>query len=187
MYASTGERLGAERDSLLMEVRAILRNYRKGPRKIRPVANLVRGLSVAEAETQLAFMNKQCARQIAKLLASAIANAEHNHSLERSNLFVKTIMVDGGPVFKRFEARAHGRASPIRKRTSHVTIVLAERIPSAGAPKAEAAAKSAEPVAVKEETPKAEKPKAKKTAATKTAAPKKRATKKAADEKTPVK
>lgn len=109
-----------------MEIRAQLRYYRKSPRKVRPVIDVIRGLSVAEAVVQLQFMARSSARQILKLLESAIANAENNFKLTRANLFVKTIMADGGPVMKRFTPRAMGRATPVRKRTTHVTIVLEE-------------------------------------------------------------
>jgi large subunit ribosomal protein L22 len=97
------------------------------PRKIRLVAGLIRGLDVAKAESQLGFSVKAAARPVLKLLRSAIANAEHNHKLEREGLYIKVITVDGGPMLKRWRARAFGRAAPIRKRTSHITIILSDK------------------------------------------------------------
>lgn len=113
-----------------MDVKASARFIRMSPRKVRLVANLVRGLDVSLAAAQLGFYQKEAARPILKLLRSAVANAEHNNKLSRDRLFIKTITVDGGPTIKRFRPRAHGRAAPIRKRTSHINIILAER-PSA--------------------------------------------------------
>lgn len=107
-----------------MEVSAKARHVRMTPRKVRLVADLVRGMDLAAAEAQLTFVRKAAARPVLKLLRSAKANAEHNFKLEPSSLFIKTITVDGGPVLHRWRARAHGRAAPIRKRTSHITVVL---------------------------------------------------------------
>jgi large subunit ribosomal protein L22 len=97
------------------------------PRKVRLVAGLVRGLDVARAEAQLGLLNKAAALPVLKLLRSAIANAEHNNKLEKEGLFIKSITVDGGPMLKRWRPRAFGRAAPIRKRTSHITIILADQ------------------------------------------------------------
>ncbi len=97
------------------------------PRKVRLVVNTVRGLSVAEAETRLTFLPKLAARPVLKLLRSAVANAEHNFKLDRKDLYVRHITADGGPTLKRWRARAFGRAAPIRKRTTHITLVLATR------------------------------------------------------------
>ena len=110
-----------------MEVIAKARFIRMSPRKVRLVVGLIRGLDVDKAEVQLNFSVKAAARPVLKLLRSAIANAEHNHKLKHDNLFVKVITVDGGPMLKRWRARAFGRAAPIRKRTSHISIVLSER------------------------------------------------------------
>lgn len=100
------------------------------PRKTRLVVDAIRGLNVAKALEVLKFSGKRAAGPVAKLLNSAIANAEHNNDLEKNNLFIKEIKVDEGPVLKRWRARAFGRASGIKKRTSHITIVLAEIKPS---------------------------------------------------------
>ncbi len=97
------------------------------PRKVRLVIDTVRGLPVDEAETRLKFVRQAAGRPVLKLLQSAIANAEHNFKLDRSTLYVKTITADGGPTLKRFRARAMGRAATIRKRTTHINLVLDER------------------------------------------------------------
>ncbi|HCE86296.1 MAG: 50S ribosomal protein L22 [Candidatus Jacksonbacteria bacterium RIFOXYA2_FULL_44_7] len=111
-----------------MEVIAKLNKYRQSPRKVRIVADLIRGIHANEAMNQLEFVNKRAALPIKKLLSSAIANAVNNFSLKRENLYVKQIAVDGGSVIKRWMPRAFGRASEIRKRTSLITIVLDEKI-----------------------------------------------------------
>lgn len=91
------------------------------------VVDLVRGMDVSEAESQLRFMRKASARPVLKLILSAKANAENNFKLEPGSLFIKTITVDGGPVMHRWRPRAFGRATPIRKRTSHITVILDEK------------------------------------------------------------
>ncbi len=107
-----------------MEVKAKARYIRMSPRKVRLVINVVRGMNVKEAQTQLQFMNKAAAEPVLKLLNSAIANAEHNCDLNQDALRIKTIAADGGPTLGRWRARAFGRAAPIRKRTTHISIVL---------------------------------------------------------------
>jgi len=109
-----------------MEVTAKLRYLRTSPRKVRLVIDVIRGMRVEEAEYQLGFLNKGATRPILKLLKSAVANAENNFELEKDNLFIKKIFVDQGPTLKRWKARAFGRAGEIRKRSSHVTIILDE-------------------------------------------------------------
>lgn len=111
-----------------MEVTAKLKFYRQSPRKVRLVTNLIRYMDVQKALNQLGFLNKRAALPIKKLLASGLANAVNNFSLNEKNLYVKKIVVDGGPSLKRWMPRAFGRASKIRKRTSHVTLVLDEKI-----------------------------------------------------------
>lgn len=103
------------------------------PRKVRLVVNTIRGLSVAAAETRLNFLPKLAAQPVLKLLNSAVANAEHNFKLEKKDLYVKFIVADGGPTLKRFRPRAFGRAAPIRKRTTHISLILAPRDSSAAA------------------------------------------------------
>ncbi len=110
-----------------MEVRATLRFLRQSPKKVRLVVGLVRGMDVAEAEAQLRFAVKKAARPVLKLLRSAVANAENNFKLDPKTLYIKRIFVDEGPTLKRWRPRAFGRASMIRKRTSHITIILGEK------------------------------------------------------------
>ncbi len=110
-----------------MEVKAKLRFVRVSPRKARLVADLVRGKGSEEAVNILAFTRKASAKTIGKLLKSAIANATQNKTIDVDRLFVKRITVDQGPTMKRFMPRALGRATTIRKRTSHISIVLDEK------------------------------------------------------------
>ncbi len=97
------------------------------PRKVRLVADVIRGKNVDDAEVELSYMHKRAAPVLKKLLLSAIANAEHNFQKKRSILFIQTLTVDGGPILKRFRARAFGRAADIHKHTSHITLTLGER------------------------------------------------------------
>lgn len=107
-------------------VTAKLSYLRMGPRKVRLVADMIRGKRVAKALEILALSRKLAARPVVKLLNSAIANAKHNYQLGMENLVVSTIMVDGGPMLKRWMPKAHGRATPVRERTSHINLVLTE-------------------------------------------------------------
>ena len=110
-----------------MEVRAVGKYLRVSPYKVRLVADLVRGKKVDEALTILKFLPKKGGRLINKTLRSAVANAENTQTIDVDTLFIKTIMVDEGPRLKRFRPRAMGRATRIIKRTSHITLVLAEK------------------------------------------------------------
>lgn len=110
-----------------MQVTAKLKHFRMSARKIRLVADLIRGLDVEQAASQLKFLGKRAARPVLKLLNSAVANAENDFKLQKNNLYISAIMVDSGPTLKRWLPRAHGRATPIRKRTSHITIILDEK------------------------------------------------------------
>lgn len=107
-------------------VTAKLSYLRMGPRKVRLVADMIRGRKVAKAQEILVLSKKAAARPILKLLNSALANARHNHNLMAENLCVKTIMVDGGPMLKRWMPKAHGRATPVRERTAHISLGLGE-------------------------------------------------------------
>ncbi|MBI2055803.1 MAG: 50S ribosomal protein L22 [Candidatus Sungbacteria bacterium] len=109
-----------------MEIIAKSKYIHISPRKVRLVANLIKGMEVAHAETELAHHPKHASLPIAKLLHSAIANAKHNFSIEEQGLYIQDIAVGAGPVLKRTRARAFGRAAMIRKRMSHISIVLAE-------------------------------------------------------------
>ncbi len=104
---------------------AKLRSLRISPRKVRLVVDLVRGRELNDALLQLEFSIKHAAKPVLKLLKSAIANAVHNHNIDESTLVIEKITVDGGPTLHRFTPRAMGRAFKIRKRTSHITLVLA--------------------------------------------------------------
>ena len=107
---------------------AKLRYARISPRKVRLVADLIRGREVDEALRMLKFAQKRSAPMIGKLIQSAVANASDvNPSLDVDQLFVKTICVDGGPVLRRFLPRAQGRATRVLKRTSHITVELGVR------------------------------------------------------------
>ena len=111
----------------MSEAVARVRYLRISPRKARLVADAIRGKSVEEARTILKLSPKKASKIILKLLQSALANAEQKGDLDISNLYVRQIVVDGGPMLIRFRARAMGRATRIRRRTSHITIVLAEK------------------------------------------------------------
>jgi large subunit ribosomal protein L22 len=108
------------------EVRAEARWVRISPRKARLVAEHIRGRSVPEARTVLAFTQRAAAREIEKVLKSAVSNAEANHGLIGDELLVSAAYVDEGPTIKRWRARARGRVARIRKRTCHITLKLAE-------------------------------------------------------------
>ncbi len=107
------------------DVRAQLKFLRMSPRKVRLVADLMRGRSVLRTVNTLSLLNKRAAKPLLKLLRSAVANAEHNFSLSPENLKIATITVNAGPTLKRFTPKAHGRATPIRERMSHINLVLA--------------------------------------------------------------
>jgi large subunit ribosomal protein L22 len=110
-----------------MEAKAIARHVRISPRKVRPVMDLIKGKSVDEALAVLQFTPNRAARVVAKVVQSAAANAEHNLELARDTLQVSRAYVDSGPNARRMHARARGRADVIKKRSSHITVVVAER------------------------------------------------------------
>lgn len=110
----------------MTEVRAQLKYGRISPRKTRLVADAIRGLGIEEARLRVQMIEKKPAGALAKLLASAVANAK-NRNINLVNLVVQKLVVDGGPVSKRFMPRAHGRATPIRRKTSHITLILGEK------------------------------------------------------------
>jgi large subunit ribosomal protein L22 len=118
------------------EVKASAKWVRTSPRKARLVVEHIRGRSVPEARTVLAFTQRAVARDVEKLLKAAVANAEANHGLIGDDLLVSAAYVDAGPVFKRWRARARGRAARIRKRTCHITLKLSpmEEVAVARAP-----------------------------------------------------
>jgi len=110
-----------------MEARAQARYVRVTPRKARRVLDLIRGLPAAQAQAVLTFAPQAASEPVGKVLASAIANAETTGSLDRAELVVSRAWVDEGPTLKRFRPRAQGRAYRINKRTSHITVVIAEQ------------------------------------------------------------
>jgi len=110
-----------------LEVKAVAKFVRIGPRKARQVLDLIRDKDVEEARRILKFMPKHAAELVGKTLDSAVANAENNNNLRADNLQVERCFADEGPTLKRFRPRAQGRASRINKRTSHITIVLSEK------------------------------------------------------------
>jgi large subunit ribosomal protein L22 len=109
-----------------MRAHAHARYIRQSPYKVRRVLDLVRGLPVDEARVVLAFTNRRAAQPIRKVLESAVANAEHNHALDADELVIAEAYADEGPTLKRYRPRARGRATRIRKRTSHITIVVGD-------------------------------------------------------------
>jgi large subunit ribosomal protein L22 len=111
-----------------MQILAKLNYLRIAPRKVRLVADLIRGKSVEEAKTILNFTIKKSTKDLSKLLKSAIANAKNNFQLEEKNLYISKILVNEGPKYKRWRARARGQAAEIQKKTSHITLILDEII-----------------------------------------------------------
>ena len=110
-----------------MEAKAVSRYLRISPQKARLVIDLIRGRGVEEALGVLEFTPKKGAKLVAKTLRSVVANAENNKNLDVDTLYVKRVEVGAGPTLKRFLPRAHGRATGLHKRTSHITIVLDEK------------------------------------------------------------
>ncbi|MFA5323538.1 MAG: 50S ribosomal protein L22 [Smithella sp.] len=109
-----------------MEAKAVAKYIRMSPQKVRLVADLIRGKKVQEARTTLLYTRKYAAGIVANLLKSAVANAAQNPNIDENILYVKEIFVDQGPSLKRWRARAQGRAAGIKKRTSHITVILDE-------------------------------------------------------------
>ena len=110
-----------------MEARAVSRHVRMSPQKVRLVVDLVRGKGVEEALNILDFTPKRAAKAVAKTVRSVVANAQNTQSVDVDRLFIKKVFVDGGPTWKRFTPRAQGRATPVLKRTCHITVVVDER------------------------------------------------------------
>lgn len=112
---------------MAVEARAVAKYIRMSPRKVRLVVDLVRGQGVDEALTMLRFTPKAAARVVAKVIASAAANADEAYGISSDELYISDIRADAGPTLKRGRAGARGRYKPILKRSSHITVVLAER------------------------------------------------------------
>ena len=109
-----------------MDVQAITKYVRIAPRKARDLARAIQGKPVGEALRVVGFSERKAARQIEKTIRSAVANAENNAKLSADDLLVKRATVTAGPAFKRYWARSRGMVSPIKKRTSHITIILTD-------------------------------------------------------------
>lgn len=109
-----------------MQAKAVAKTVRIAPRKVRLVLDLIRGKEVGEAMSILQLTNKRSSPVVEKLIKSAVANAEHNYDMDVDQLIVSEAYADEGPTLKRFRPRAQGRATKINKRTSHVTIIVAE-------------------------------------------------------------
>jgi large subunit ribosomal protein L22 len=109
-------------------MKAVLKSYRQAPRKVRLVANLIKGKTVPRALVELDVLPKRASGSMKKLLMSAVANAKENNGIALADLFVKEIRVDQGPILKRSMPKAHGTAHPIHKHTSHIMIELIAKV-----------------------------------------------------------
>ena len=109
-----------------MEVRAVAKYMRISPRKVRKLSGAVKGKPVEKGMEILKFMPQKGAGMLEKLVASAVANADQNPEIDIDRLIIRNVHVDGGPTLKRFRARARGRGTRILKRTSHITVILAD-------------------------------------------------------------
>lgn len=148
---------GQEQQARVTETKAVSRFVRISPRKARQVIDMVRGKNVQEALDLLMFLPKKAARLIEKVVKSAAANAENNFGMTKDFLYISKAYVDGGPSIKRWLPRAYGRATPLKKRISHITVFVAER-DTVAAPKM----KAAKPAETKKKAVKSkEEPKAK--------------------------
>ena len=149
-------------DTYPSEVRAQAKYLRTAPRKAQLVADQIRGRTVPEARTVLAFTPRAAAREIDRVLASAVANAESAHGLDGDELVVLEAYADEGPTLKRWRARARGRVNRIKKRTCHITIVVAAvEEPRRTRPQATKAPETVESAAPSEAKPKASRSKKK--------------------------
>lgn len=145
-----------------MPTTARLRYLRIAPRKVRLVVDIIRGKSVEKAQNILSFTTKKAARPILKLLKSASASAINNFQASESNLYISQIFVDEGPKYKRWRARARGRAAEIQKKTSHITIILEEidkRAPKVKDKKVKKVKQISKEKKIREKKDEAEKPK----------------------------
>lgn len=113
--------------SEITSAKAIAKTVRIAPRKVRLVVDLIRGKKIGEAISILKFTQRSASPVVEKVLMSAVANAEHNFDLDIENLVVSQAFVNEGPTMKRFRPRAKGSASPINKRTTHITVVVSEK------------------------------------------------------------
>ncbi len=114
-----------------MEIKAIYKDFRMSPQKVREVVRQIQGLPAAEAEARLMFSPRKSARAVVKTLRSAIANAENNHDLKREDLIIQEATAGKGHVMKRFRPRARGSAAPIIKRSTNIRIILSNETKAA--------------------------------------------------------
>jgi ribosomal protein L22 len=140
-------------------VRAQAKYVRTSARKARVVLEHIRGRSVPEARTVLAFSTRAAAKDVEKVLRSAVANAENTHGMNGADLQVVECYADEGPTLKRWRARARGRVNRIEKRTCHITVLLAPAVPKSTPKKADAAAPATDAAPAAEAAPAEEKPK----------------------------
>src|SRR3989344_3619214 len=112
-----------------MQVTAYLKSLRIPPRKVRLVTGVLKGRDAMAAKHQLQYLPKRSSLPLSKLIDSALANAQNNFGLVKENMRIKDVVVDGGPVLKRFKPKGFGSTSPLAKRTSHVTVILEEKVP----------------------------------------------------------
>lgn len=105
-------------------MKAFLKNYHQSPRKVRLVATLIKGKKVAEAMTELDFLAKRASLPLKQLIASAVANAQNNFNLDKNDLYIKELRIDKGIVVRRMMPGAHGRGYPLKRRSSHVAVLL---------------------------------------------------------------
>ncbi len=169
-----------------MEARAQARYVRVTPMKARRVINLIRGMNAADAQAVLTFAPQAASEPIGKVLASAIANATNNHAMDSRGLVVSEAFVDEGPTMKRIRPRAQGRAYRVRKRSSHITVIVSDGVAIIKPAKAVKPVKPVKP-AKEAAAPKAEAPAAKKAPAEKKAPAVKKTTAKATTKSTDAK
>ena len=122
-------------DNIGMQIKAELNYLHISPRKVRLASGLLRGKNISHARAILKYMNKRSSAPLLKLLNSAVAGAKHNFNINENNLFIDSIIVNSGPVFKRSRARAFGRSAMIRKKTSHVILRLEDGSEARGSEK----------------------------------------------------
>jgi len=109
-----------------MEVKAVAKHVRISPQKVRKIIGSIKGMRVERGLSSLKFMPQKASSIVEKVLKSAVANADHNNDMDVDSLIVKNIIVDSGPSLKRFRPRARGRGARILKRTSHITVIVAD-------------------------------------------------------------
>ncbi len=109
-----------------MEVKAVAKHVRISPQKVRKIVGAIKGKRVESGLSSLKFMPQKASGIVEKILKSAVANADHNNNMDVDSLIVKNIIVDSGPSLKRFRPRARGRGARILKRTSHITVIVAD-------------------------------------------------------------